>query len=155
MSSIKCKIGQFHVVVVQKTPKKCMKKVWCSCKVVVSPSKPVVFFSGFFCFFSFFDVLVAMASKDRKVPISKVPISKVPISKVPISKVPVSKVSISKVPIWSSFSEPRTVVSGLAEYVPLEELQDRLVVMMCNLKPVNMRGVFNLCQLKIVRYSLQ
>ena len=38
------------------------------------------------------------------------------------------------------FSEPRTVVSGLAEYVPLDELQDRLVVMMCNLKPVNMRG---------------
>ena len=150
MSSIKCKIGQFHVVVVQKTPKKCMKKVWCTCKVVVLPSKPVAFFSGFFCFFSFFDVLVAMASKDRKVPISKVPISKVSISKVPISKVP-----ISKVPTWSSFSEPRTVVSGLAEYVPLEELQDRLVVMMCNLKPVNMRGVFNLCQLKIVRCSLQ
>ena len=40
------------------------------------------------------------------------------------------------------FPEPRTVVSGLAEYVPLEELQDRLVVMMCNLKPVNMRGAF-------------
>lgn len=37
--------------------------------------------------------------------------------------------------------EPRTVVSGLAEYVPLEELQDRLVVMMCNLKPANMRGI--------------
>ena len=147
MSSIKCKIGQFHVVVVQKTPKKCMKKVWCTCKVVVLPSKPIVFFlaSFFLVFFSFFDVLVAMASKDRKVPISKVPISKVPISKVPVSKVP----------IWSSFSEPRTVVSGLAEYVPLEELQDRLVVMMCNLKPVNMRGVFNLCQLKIVRCSLQ
>ena len=85
MSSIKCKIGQFHVVVVQKTPNKCMKKVWCTCKVVVLPSKPVAFFSGFFCFFSFFDVLVAMASKDRKVPISKVPISKVPISKVPVS----------------------------------------------------------------------
>lgn len=40
------------------------------------------------------------------------------------------------------FSEPRTVVSGLAEFVPLEDLQDRLVVMMCNLKPVNMRGVY-------------
>ena len=40
------------------------------------------------------------------------------------------------------FPEPRTVVSGLAEYVPLEELQDRLVVMVCNLKPVNMRGAF-------------
>ena len=26
-SSIKCKIGQFHVVVVQKTVKKCIKKV--------------------------------------------------------------------------------------------------------------------------------
>ena len=32
------------------------------------------------------------------------------------------------------------MVSGLAEYIPLEELQDRLVVMMCNLKPANMRG---------------
>ena len=51
MSSIKCKIGQFHVVVVQKTPNKCMKKVWCTCKVVVLPFKPVAFFSGFFCFF--------------------------------------------------------------------------------------------------------
>ena len=141
MSSIKCNIGQFHVVVVQKTAKKCMKKVWCTCEVVVLPSKP----SGFFllllfrlcflfccccCCCCFFDVLVAMVSKNRKV-------------------------RISKVAIWSFFLEPRTVVSGLAEYVPLEELQDRLVVMMCNLKPVNMRGVFNLCQLKIVRCSLQ
>ena len=31
-------------------------------------------------------------------------------------------------------------MSGLADYVPLEELQGRLVVMMCNLKPVKMRG---------------
>ena len=74
------------------------------------------FFFWFLLFFSFFDVLVTIASKDRNV-------------------------RSSKVPFWSSFSEPRTVVSGLAEYVPLEELQDRLVVMMCNLKPVNMRGV--------------
>ncbi|EDO32430.1 predicted protein [Nematostella vectensis] len=36
---------------------------------------------------------------------------------------------------------PRTVVSGLAEYISLEDLQDRMVVMLCNLKPVNMRGV--------------
>ena len=83
MSSIKCNIGQFHVVVVQKTAKKCMKKVWCTCEVVVLPSKP----SGFFllllfrlCFFVvvvvvvFFDVLVAMVSKNRKVRISKVAI---------------------------------------------------------------------------------
>ena len=42
--------------------------------------------------------------------------------------------------IFCLFSEPRTVVSGLADYVPLEELEGRLVVMMCNLKPVKMRG---------------
>ena len=39
--------------------------------------------------------------------------------------------------------EPRTVVSGLAGLVPLEELQNRKVVMVCNLKPVNMRGKVN------------
>ncbi|XP_054855586.1 tyrosine--tRNA ligase, cytoplasmic [Eublepharis macularius] len=37
--------------------------------------------------------------------------------------------------------EPRTVVSGLVEFVPREELQDRLVVVLCNLKPQKMRGV--------------
>ncbi|KAH8277903.1 hypothetical protein KR018_009891 [Drosophila ironensis] len=36
---------------------------------------------------------------------------------------------------------PRTVVSGLVKFVPLEEMQDRLVVVMCNLKPAKMRGV--------------
>jgi len=38
-------------------------------------------------------------------------------------------------------AEPRTVVSGLAKFMSLEELQDRLVVVLCNLKPVSMRGV--------------
>jgi len=37
--------------------------------------------------------------------------------------------------------KPRTVVSGLVKYVPLEEMQNRLVVVMCNLKPVKMRGI--------------
>lgn len=37
--------------------------------------------------------------------------------------------------------EPRTVVSGLAKFVPLEDLQDRLVAVLCNLKPAKMRGV--------------
>ncbi|KAK3098691.1 hypothetical protein FSP39_022087 [Pinctada imbricata] len=36
---------------------------------------------------------------------------------------------------------PRTVVSGLAGLYPMEKLQDRLGVFMCNLKPVKMRGV--------------
>ena len=35
----------------------------------------------------------------------------------------------------------RTVCSGLAGLVPLSEMQDRLVVVVCNLKPVTMRGV--------------
>ncbi|KAG8142968.1 hypothetical protein E2320_000265, partial [Naja naja] len=38
-------------------------------------------------------------------------------------------------------AEPRTVVSGLVAFVPREELQDRLVVLVCNMKPQKMRGV--------------
>lgn len=37
--------------------------------------------------------------------------------------------------------QPRTVVSGLVAYVSLEELQDRHVVVLCNLKPQKMRGI--------------
>lgn len=37
--------------------------------------------------------------------------------------------------------QPRTIVSGLVQYVPIEEMQDRLVVVLCNLKPAKMRGV--------------
>jgi methionine--tRNA ligase beta chain len=37
--------------------------------------------------------------------------------------------------------EPRTIVSGLVDYVPLEEMQNRLVVVLANLKARNMRGV--------------
>jgi len=38
-------------------------------------------------------------------------------------------------------AKPRTVVSGLAQFVPLEELHGRKVVVLCNLKPAKMRGV--------------
>ncbi|NWI91396.1 SYYC protein, partial [Pitta sordida] len=38
-------------------------------------------------------------------------------------------------------AQPRTVVSGLVQFVPPEQLQDRLVVLLCNLKPQKMRGV--------------
>lgn len=37
--------------------------------------------------------------------------------------------------------EPRTVVSGLVAYVSQEELQDRTVLLLCNLKPQKMRGI--------------
>jgi len=37
--------------------------------------------------------------------------------------------------------QPRTIVSGLVNYVPINEMQDRLVVVLCNLKPAKMRGI--------------
>ncbi|KAL3997291.1 putative tRNA binding domain family protein [Acanthocheilonema viteae] len=37
--------------------------------------------------------------------------------------------------------EPRTVISGLVRYVPVEQMQNRLVICVCNLKPVKMRGI--------------
>ncbi|EHB04567.1 Tyrosyl-tRNA synthetase, cytoplasmic [Heterocephalus glaber] len=40
-----------------------------------------------------------------------------------------------------SVEKPRTVVSGLVQFVPKEELQDRLGGVLCNLKPQKMRGV--------------
>lgn len=36
---------------------------------------------------------------------------------------------------------PRTVISGLANFVPLEEMNNRLVAVLCNLKPSKMRGI--------------
>lgn len=38
-------------------------------------------------------------------------------------------------------AEPRTVVSGLVKFIPEEQMQQRRVVLVCNLKPANMRGV--------------
>lgn len=36
---------------------------------------------------------------------------------------------------------PRTVCSGLVKHFPLEAMQERYVVVVCNLKPVNMRSI--------------
>ncbi|KMZ68773.1 Methionine--tRNA ligase [Zostera marina] len=36
---------------------------------------------------------------------------------------------------------PRTVVSGLVKYIPIEEMQNRKVCVLCNLKPASMRGI--------------
>ncbi|KAF9534470.1 hypothetical protein CPB83DRAFT_756528 [Crepidotus variabilis] len=38
-------------------------------------------------------------------------------------------------------SGPRTVVSGLVNYIPIEQMRDKYLVAVCNLKPANMRGV--------------
>lgn len=37
--------------------------------------------------------------------------------------------------------EPRSIISGLVEFVPIEQMQERRVVVVCNLKARNMRGV--------------
>lgn len=36
---------------------------------------------------------------------------------------------------------PRTIVSGLVNYIPIEEMKDRMVVILANLKPATLRGV--------------
>ncbi|XP_074084847.1 aminoacyl tRNA synthase complex-interacting multifunctional protein 1 isoform X2 [Macrotis lagotis] len=36
---------------------------------------------------------------------------------------------------------PRTVVSGLVKHIPLDQIQNRMVILLCNLKPAKMRGV--------------
>eukprot|EP00262_Sarcandra_glabra_P002881 TRINITY_DN1327_c0_g1_i1.p1 TRINITY_DN1327_c0_g1~~TRINITY_DN1327_c0_g1_i1.p1 ORF type:complete len:188 (+),score=31.42 TRINITY_DN1327_c0_g1_i1:42-605(+) len=38
-------------------------------------------------------------------------------------------------------AEPRTICSGLVNYIPLHDLQDIKVVVLANLKPRNMRGI--------------
>nr|BAN20989.1 tyrosyl-tRNA synthetase [Riptortus pedestris] len=38
-------------------------------------------------------------------------------------------------------AEPRTIVSGLVQYVPENEMLNRFVVVLCNLKPAKMRGI--------------
>ncbi|XP_058066515.1 aminoacyl tRNA synthase complex-interacting multifunctional protein 1 [Anopheles bellator] len=37
----------------------------------------------------------------------------------------------------------RTVISGLVRFVPIEEMQNRMVVALCNLKPAKMRGILS------------
>ncbi len=37
--------------------------------------------------------------------------------------------------------EPRTVVSGLVKYMSIEQMENKLVVLLCNLKPAKMRGI--------------
>ncbi|GMH40125.1 hypothetical protein BSKO_08029 [Bryopsis sp. KO-2023] len=39
--------------------------------------------------------------------------------------------------------KPRQVISGLVKFVPVEKMQDRMVIVCCNLKPANMRGILS------------
>lgn len=39
--------------------------------------------------------------------------------------------------------KPRQVISGLVKHVPIEEMQNRMVVILANLKPAKMRGILS------------
>ncbi|KAG1471868.1 hypothetical protein G6F56_001873 [Rhizopus delemar] len=38
-------------------------------------------------------------------------------------------------------AEPRTIVSGLVRWYPIEQMENRYVLVLCNLKPASMRGI--------------
>lgn len=38
---------------------------------------------------------------------------------------------------------PRQVISGLVKFVPVEQMQNRRVAVVCNLKPAKMRGIMS------------
>jgi hypothetical protein len=51
--------------------------------------------------------------------------------------------------------KPRTVISGLVKFVPEAEMQDRMAVILCNLKPSKMRGIMSeVCQASAVPFCL-
>ncbi|KAJ2343673.1 G4 quadruplex nucleic acid binding protein, partial [Coemansia sp. RSA 2618] len=45
--------------------------------------------------------------------------------------------------IETNEDEPRTVVSGLVRFIPIEQMKNRDVVLVCNLKPAKMRSVMS------------
>lgn len=60
---------------------------------------------------------------------------------VEVSKHPdADSLYIEKIDIGEA-SGPRTIISGLVNYIPIDEMQDRMVVILANLKPANLRGV--------------
>ncbi|XP_076160738.1 tyrosyl-tRNA synthetase isoform X1 [Ptiloglossa arizonensis] len=60
---------------------------------------------------------------------------------VEVSKHPdADSLYVEKIDLGES-TGPRTIVSGLVNYVPLEEMKERMVVILANLKPANLRGI--------------
>uniref|UniRef100_UPI0037E7D725 aminoacyl tRNA synthase complex-interacting multifunctional protein 1-like n=1 Tax=Semicossyphus pulcher TaxID=241346 RepID=UPI0037E7D725 len=51
--------------------------------------------------------------------------------------------SLHMLQVDAAEASPRTVVSGLAKHIPLDQMQNRMVVLLCNLKPAKMRGVLS------------
>uniref|UniRef100_A0A7S3DDP8 tRNA-binding domain-containing protein n=1 Tax=Palpitomonas bilix TaxID=652834 RepID=A0A7S3DDP8_9EUKA len=39
--------------------------------------------------------------------------------------------------------QPRQILSGLVKFIPIEQMQDRRIIVCCNLKPAKMRGIMS------------
>ena len=83
------------------------------------------------------------ASKKEEVTEQKVDISRLDIrvGKIVAIKVHESADTLYVEEIDVGEEKPRQVVSGLRKFVPIEEMQNRLVVVLCNLKPAKLKGV--------------
>uniref|UniRef100_A0A8C4M0H9 tRNA-binding domain-containing protein n=1 Tax=Equus asinus TaxID=9793 RepID=A0A8C4M0H9_EQUAS len=65
-----------------------------------------------------------------------------PVSENVTQSMPITTVSSDSLYVEVDVGEtaPRTVVSGLVSHVPLEQMQNHMVILLCNLKPARMRG---------------
>ena len=51
--------------------------------------------------------------------------------------------------------KPRTVISGLVKFIPEADMQDRMAILLCNLKPSKMRGIMSeVVHIYIIHYSV-
>jgi len=50
-----------------------------------------------------------------------------------------SSLYIEKVDVGEA--QPRTIISGLVQHIPLDQMRNRLVIVVCNLPHKSMRGV--------------
>lgn len=48
---------------------------------------------------------------------------------------------VEEIDVGDENGKPRTIVSGLANFLSVDDMQDRKVVVLCNLKPAKMRGI--------------
>lgn len=69
-----------------------------------------------------------------------------------VNRVPDSD-SLYKTKIDCGEPAPRAVVAGLADKLSIEELKDRLVVVLCNLKPSKLRGNVSEAMILVVKDS--
>ena len=48
-------------------------------------------------------------------------------------------------------AEPRQVVSGLVNFIPIEQMQGAELIVVCNMKPAKMRGILSQAMVLCVR----